>query len=145
VYRDELLGTRVLHDAGVSFKFDGEYILEDGADMLQTFPPDQHGELSVLDNKLNAVAKKRWRETRRNKDMSYDALLLLHCIDNVDQESVTTWWNQNFMLKKSKLTLEAVKAHLATGKRNHGLRQSRKERYLASYEQWKEDKYAEGL
>ena len=77
--------------------------------------------------------------------MAYDALLLLNCIDSVGQESITTWWNQDFMLKKKKVNLEAVRTVLAAGKRNPGLRESRKGRYIASFEQWKERKYAEGL
>ena len=91
----------------------GDYLLEEYADMLCIFPPEQHGELSVLDNKLNAVAKKLWREKREDKDFSYDALLLLKCIGDVKQSSITEWWEENFMLKTKNLTLEAVEAHLS--------------------------------
>ena len=64
VHRAQLRGTRVLHDAGNSFKKAGEYILADGASAHYVFPPAPHGELSVLDNNLFAIAKNWWRKER---------------------------------------------------------------------------------
>ena len=90
VYRKKLAGTHIVHDAGNSFKLDGEFILEEDSKMLLVFPPEQNGELSVLDNKLNAVAKNIWRAKRQNNDFSYDALLLLKCIDDIKQEDITS-------------------------------------------------------
>jgi hypothetical protein len=60
VYRKELAGTRVIHDGGNSFKIDSEFILADRADRLEILPSATHGELSPLDNKINAIAKNQW-------------------------------------------------------------------------------------
>ena len=56
--RDVLTGARVLHDQGGSFKMDREFILAERSQKVIAFPAEQHGELSVLDNKLTAVASK---------------------------------------------------------------------------------------
>jgi hypothetical protein len=57
VYRKKLAGTRVIHDRGNSFKIDSEFILADGTDRLEILPSVTQGELSPLDNKINAIAK----------------------------------------------------------------------------------------
>ena len=64
-------------------KLNGESVFEEDAHKLYVFPLEQHGALSVLDNKLNAVAKTRWRQNRGNEDFSKDALLLLKYINDV--------------------------------------------------------------
>lgn len=145
VNRGTLAGTRIIHDQGGAFKMDGEFIFEEDADCVRTMPPDQHGELSVLDNKLNAVAKNRWRAMRKGEDFAYDALILLKCLGEVSQQSITKWWRSNFMLDFPELTLEKVKAHLRTGKGNHELRDAKREVYLESYAQWEFERYAQGL
>jgi hypothetical protein len=61
VYRKELAGTRVIHNSRNLFKIDSEFILTDGADRLEILPSATHGELSPLDNKINAIAKNQWR------------------------------------------------------------------------------------
>jgi hypothetical protein len=61
--RDVLARARVLHDHGGAFKKDREFILAERSDRVVALPPEQHGELSGLDNKLNAVAKHMWRKT----------------------------------------------------------------------------------
>ena len=139
VFRDELVGTHIVYDAGNSFKLDGEDILEEDAEMVLVFPPEQHGELSVLDNKLHAVAKNRWRALRKNVDFSYDALLLLKCIMDVKQSDITGWWESNFMMNTKNLTLAKVKKHLSKVKGKEILRQAKKERYIESYIQFKQD------
>jgi len=47
----------MIHDGRNLFKIDGEFILADGADRLEILPSTMHGELSPLDNKINAIAK----------------------------------------------------------------------------------------
>ena len=133
VYRKKLVGVNVVHDAGNSFKLDGEFILEEDFKMLLVFPPEQHGELFVLDNKLNAVAKNIWRAKRQNDDFAYDALLLLKCIDDVKQKHITSWWMSNFMIDTKNLTLTSVKQSLSKVKGKQILRESKKERYIESY------------
>lgn len=49
-------------------------------------------ELSVLDNKLNAVAKAKWRQHRHNEDFSWDAFLLFAELHLVEQDSFFSWW-----------------------------------------------------
>jgi hypothetical protein len=142
VNRKKLTGTRILHDEGGAFKFEGHYMLEEdteGGEMLFVFPSDQHGELSVLDNKVNAVAKNKWRNTRKGEDFAYDSLLLLHFLQNVDQKSQTSMWKENFLLRKKSLTLEKVKAHLGKGKGKHVLRETKRERYLEAFAQWEQE------
>ena len=93
VYRRLLKDSRVLHDAVNSFKIDGEYMLADGAQMHYVFPPAPHGEMSVLDNNLFAIAKRWWR-TEREKycgpDFSKQALYLLYCIAYIKLKQVKT-------------------------------------------------------
>ena len=43
-YSGEFLDPRILHGDGNSFKLNGEYIMEDGSDMVVTLPSGQHGE-----------------------------------------------------------------------------------------------------
>ena len=68
--RAALNGARVIHDQGGAFKLEGNFILAERADRVVALPAEQHGELSVLDNKLNAVAKQKWRSHRHNGDHS---------------------------------------------------------------------------
>ena len=66
--RAALNGARVIHDQGGTFKLEGNFILAERADRIVALPAEQHGKLSVLDNKLNAVAKQKWRSHRHNGD-----------------------------------------------------------------------------
>ena len=137
--RAKLAGTRVLHDAGPAFKFKGEYILGDGADRLVVFPPDQHGQLSPLDNKLNAVAKTLWRAERKMEDFSWDALLLLQKLESVGQESITSWWTHNFLLDVRKLSVKAVEERLSQIRKRPPIRQALADKYMDAYEAWLEE------
>ena len=137
IYRRELRGTRVLHDDGNSFKINGELILADGADRCVVFPPVSHGELSVLDNKLFAVAKNQWRTERKNVDFSRDDLYLLWCIDWARKEAIRSYWDHNFMLDVRRVTLAATTQRLR-GKPNS--RWLLEERYVAAYEAWREER-----
>jgi hypothetical protein len=60
IYKKELAGTRVIHNGRNLFKINSEFILTDGADRLEILPSTTHGELSPLDNKINAIAKNQW-------------------------------------------------------------------------------------
>jgi hypothetical protein len=112
VYRKELSGTGILHDGGNSFKFDGEFILEDGADRHVVLPTATHGELSPLDNRVNAIAKNKWRTERSGEDFSYDDLYLLWCFDWVEPKAIRSFWDHNFLLGTKKVSLVAVKDQL---------------------------------
>ncbi len=136
VYRAELAGTRVIHDGGNSFKIDGESILGDGAERVEVLPSATHGELSPLDNKLNAIAKNQWRTERGDGDFSKQDLYLLWCFDWLEPAAIKSCWVQNFMLDVKKVTLEA------TADRLRGKRFSRgglMEKYIAAYESWREE------
>ena len=133
VYRRELRGTRVIHDGGNSFKIDGHFILEDGADRLEVLPSATHGELSPLDNKLNAIAKNKWRTERGDGDFSKQDLYLLWCFDWLEPAAIKSCWVQNFMLDVKKLTLPATVARLR-GKTF--LRGELLEKYIAAYKCW---------
>jgi hypothetical protein len=61
VYCKELVGTRVIHNSGNLFKINSEFYLADGTDRLEILPSATHGELSPLDNKINATAKNQWQ------------------------------------------------------------------------------------
>ncbi len=106
--RAALTGSRILHDHGGAFKKDREFILAERADRVVPFPPEQHGELSVLDNKLNAVAKQMWRQERHNADFAWDAFLLFVELHRVGQASITSWWTHNFLLDVPEVTLSVV-------------------------------------
>jgi len=130
VYRRKLRGTRVLHDDGNSFKKNGELILEDGADRCIVFPAVTHGELSVLDNKLFAVAKNKWRTERSGINLSRDDLHLLWCIDWATKEAIRSYWRWNFMLDVPQLSLAAAEDQLR-GKKKKSFRLE--ERYVGAF------------
>ena len=135
VYRKKLKGIRVMHDKGGSFIFEKEYILADGADRVKTMPADQHGEFSVLDNKVNAVVKALWRKERTNENFAYDSVLLLNCIDRAPQADTTKYWRKNYMMGKGAPSKVAVEKMLREGTRNNILREVRREQYLEAYHQ----------
>ena len=104
--------------------------------MLFALPSEQHGQLSVLNNKLNAVAKNLWRAIRQNVDYAYDAVLLLRCLDEVKQTSITKWLEENFLLKEKELTIERGRSHLSKNKKHQILRESKKDHYVETYNEW---------
>lgn len=136
VYRAELTGTRVIHDGGNSFKIDGEFILGDGADRLEVLPSATHGELSPLDNKLNAIAKNQWRTERGDGDFSKQDLYLLWCFDWLERDAIKSCWVQNFMLDVKKVTLEATMERLRGKTFSRG---GLMEKYIVAYENWREE------
>lgn len=148
VYRRELANTRVLHDAGNSFKIDGEYILADGADRLEVFPSAPHGELSVLDNKLFAIAKIYWRAEREKfcgSDFSKQALYLLWCIDWLSKEQIKSCWVHNFLLDLPKLSLQVCDERLAQTNRLTFKNQTRQWDYMEAYANWLKEHGEEAL
>jgi hypothetical protein len=136
VNKDALSGSRILHDGGTAFKIDGQLIMDDGANRTVVLPSLQHGELSVCDNKLNAVAKALWKQMRTNIDHSYDAVLLLHCIQVTKKESIQAWWQENFLLGASRLTLRVVDTQLKKKGKKTPIRQATADRYIRSYDKW---------
>ena len=148
VYRRELANTRVLHDAGNSFKIDGEYILADGADRLEVFPSAPHGELSVLDNKLFAIAKIYWRAEREKfcgEDFSKQALHLLWCIDWLSAEQIKSCWVHNFMLDLPHPSLAVCDERLAQTNRLTFRNQTRQWDYMEAYANWLKERGEEDL
>ena len=83
-----------------------------------------------MDNKLNAVAKNIWRAKRQNNGFSYDALLLLKCIDDIKQEDITSWWKSKFMMDTKNLTMTNIMASLSKVKGNQILRETKKRNIL---------------
>ena len=136
VYRGELAGTRMIHDGGNSFKIDGEFILADGADRLEILPSATHGELSPLDNKINAIAKNQWRTERSGDDFSKQDLYLLWCFDWAEPAAIKSCWTQNFMLDVKKLSLAATADRLRGKKFSRG---KIMEKYIAAYKSWREE------
>jgi hypothetical protein len=139
IYRKELKQSRVLHDAGNSFKIGGEYILADGAQMHFVFPPAPHSEMSILDNNLFAIAKRWWcteREKYCGDDFSKQALYLLHCIDRIEPEQVKVAWDRNFMLDLEKLSLQALDERLRESNRLTFPNQVREFQYIEAYNTW---------
>ncbi len=103
--RAVLTGARILHDQGNSFKMDRQWMLAEIANCVEPLPTAQHGELSVLDNKLNGVAKQMWRQHRHNGNFSWDAFLLFVELGRVGQDSIQSWWRFNFLLVFPDITL----------------------------------------
>lgn len=137
--RAALRGARIIHDAGGAFKKDGEYILSERADRVVVLPPVQHGELSVLDNKVNAVAKAQWRAARHNEDFSWDAFLLLVYLERVGQDSITSFWTKNFLLDEPQLTVEAVERRLSKVNKRDMVRAGLADKYADAYATWAEE------
>lgn len=137
--REALDGANILHDASGAFKMDGEYILAEVANRVVVLPPDQHGELSVLDNKVNAVAKAQWRANRHNQDFAWDAFLLLVYLERVGQDSITSFWTKNFLLDVPELSVRAVEQRLNEVNRRDIVRQHLADKYADAYGQWAED------
>jgi hypothetical protein len=135
-FREKLRGSRILHDAGGSFKIDKTLILAERAEKVIVLPSEQHGELSVLDNKLNAVAKQVWRQERHNQDFAWDAFLLLVKLESVGEEPIISWWRTNFMLDLPEITCSLVDERLTHVNGDVPLRQYLAEKYLASYDEW---------
>jgi transposase len=146
-YRDSLRGAHVVHDAGNSFKIDQQWILADGAGMHYVFPSAPHGELSVNDNHLFAIAKAYWRAEREQycgNDFSKQALYLVYCIDWVKSEAVRKCWTQNFLLDLPKPTLKACDERLKANNRLTFANQTRMYQYMEAYNEWLKEHDSEG-
>ncbi len=137
--RGVLTGARVLHDQGGSFKMDREFILAERSQKVIPFPAEQHGELSVLDNKLNAVAKQQWRNNRHNGDFAWDAFLLFVELHRVGQDSIRSWWTFNFLLDIPLITLKAVDDRLKEVSGGRPIRQDLADQYDKQYSIWLQD------
>ena len=145
IYRQELADCRILHDGGSAYKLEGEYILEDGASELEILPSIQHGRLSPLDNKLNAVAKNLWKADRSNKDFVYDSLLLMKKLESVGQDDISKWWVENFMLDAPELTLNFVAKRLESIRGKEPIRQILADKYLAQYDKWSSENVEQAI
>lgn len=139
IYHDELVGTRVIHDGGNSFKDEGELILEEVADIVHVQPSLSHGVVSVCDNNRNAVIKNQWRAERAGECEWVDALYLLWCCDWLEPEQTKANWVQNFHLGNEGLSLTAVADRLTKVKSDHAGKKAREEQYVSAYLAWAEE------
>ena len=137
--RMRLRGTRILHDGGGAFKKDKRFILAEEADRIERLPKEQHGELSVLDNKLNGVAKSLWRQQRHNGNFAWDAFVLLTRLQSVDRSSIVSWWRQNFMLDLPEMLRNLVGERLKFKDGDLPIRQHLADTYVEAYHEWRED------
>jgi len=150
LYRRQLANTRIIHDAGNSFKIrqknETSLILADGADRVEVLPTEPHGEMSVLDNNIFAIAKNWWRVERTNMSSPKHALYLLYCIDSVDRDAIASCWRRNFFLDDQDLSLTKVEDLL---RRTKGSRAKQDERramqrqYLQAYAQFQQERAQE--
>ena len=142
IYRPLLAGTNVLHDAGNAYKIDGEYVLADGAAALHTFAPAPHGELSVWDNRLFAIAKNWWRSERVKfcgEDFTKQSVYLLYCIDCLKKDHIIGCFRRNYVLDGRKLSLQAVADQLKKTNRTTIKNQARHYDYVSAYKSWLEE------
>jgi transposase len=142
VYRDRIYNTRVMHDAGNEFKFDGESILGDGADREFVFTPATHGEESVLDNHWFAIAKQWWRTERQKycgDDVDKQSVYLLYCIDYYKSDQIQNLYNRNFLLDGQGKSLRRVEDMLSKNTRLTFKNQNRVRTYVEAYQKWAQD------
>ena len=119
------------------------YILDDGYDNYETLPKGTHGELSILDNKVFAIAKRWWRLERGKYPVYLQDLFLIYCIDSVNHEKIKGMWVNNFMLDKCKPKLSQVEDMLKTENKASFTRQILAQRYIEAYLNLRERQEAE--
>lgn len=105
-------GAVLLSDGAKFLAKDGVKLLEQlGADHHEVFPSAVHQYLSVNDNKWHGVAKQRWREIGLNwKDDVNATLALLHCLSEVPQSQIDSWWEANMGLSKGGMSFDEALA-----------------------------------
>jgi hypothetical protein len=135
-YGQQLSKAFILHDGGNSFKMDGRFIMVGRDNTVLCFPTETHGELSVLDNLANAIAKQVWRARRPADDMAKADLFLLRCIMDVKGDQIKDMWRKNLFLHRNTPGLKEV-SDLLRG--NPNPKCELLEYYVNSYEEWMSD------
>lgn len=93
-----------------------------GIDKVIVYPPAVHELLSPNDNKVHGIAKERWRRCDfYKKDAVESSLSLLHFLRNVDGESISTFFTENFFYnsRTSFTKAEVEKVVMTSGKRRY--------------------------
>ena len=134
VCHDAMSGAIIFRDNGTSFMKNKVDVFDEVASEVIRMPSAQHGELSVLDNKLFAVAKAWWYAERRGIDPSEDAVKLLQCINWVSASSVQSFWRNNFFLEHKNLSLAIVHDKLKERNDRAFKRKKLYKSYAAAYE-----------
>jgi hypothetical protein len=135
LYGDMLKDAHMICDAGNSYKKNGRLIFDEACARSYVLPPRQHGELSVCDNKFNAIVKQLWRAHRAKPiDQVRDVIELLHWCDYVEGKSIASTFRRNFFLDGRDLSLDSVRAELESkseqGAHSEALRLRYKEAYF---------------
>lgn len=100
-----------------------------------TYPPPVHQYLSPNDNHLHGVAKKRWRALGLDhSDDVLSTLTLMHCIDQISESSIQTWFRRNFLLDQKEVSREAIASVIDAEKKLDKNRANYYELCLAEYE-----------
>ena len=96
-------------DNGYSMKRDKQPIFAEWAEQARFLAAEPHGELSVVDNFGNAIAKNNWTANRDPDAPEWvDTLNLLVEYDSLKTEAIQSMWTHNFLLDVPKLTRAAV-------------------------------------
>ena len=142
IYHEELKGRGMIHDAGNEYKKGKEYILADGASAHMVLTPVTHGEFSVMDNRIFAIAKRWWRLERDfycGDDLSKQSLYLLYCIGYVSPEIIKAQFTRNLLLDEEKLSISAVEKMLSENTRLTHSNDKKRESYITTHERWLEE------
>jgi hypothetical protein len=111
-------GVLGIRDKGPSYGKKNEDIFADyGFERVVVLDPDTHGELSVLDNPLNAIIKAEQRSCKKPGMADWEkSLLMLRAAYNLKKKTIVDAFEKNYFLGKKKLSLAKVEEMLK-GKR----------------------------
>ena len=89
----------IFSDNGSPFMLEGANFIEDLPNMDAKhvfFPAPVHQYLSVNDNKLHGVGKRKWRALLVDRsDDVHSSILLLKCLDDVSADLIKAWFKTN--------------------------------------------------
>jgi hypothetical protein len=139
VLHDKFAGARLVRDGGSAYMKDGRSVFAGVVESEFVMGSAHHGLMSVIDNKLNALAKNWWRAERENCDERWDALVLLRALEWVRPLHIQHMWERNFLLGENKPTLAAVEDMLRHGQKQSVARRELFLTYTVAYEAWMED------
>ena len=146
VYNDRIGECHILHDKGGAFKLPkigknpSVYIFAEDGIRLETLPTETHGELSILDNCVFAIAKTWWTNSKWYEDPVLGALYLIHCIDSVNFDEVEQMWRSNFFMDYRNLTPTFLQDHLGNRKRSAEKVQKIRQTYVDAFEHFEHSK-----
>ena len=116
------------------------YIFAEDGIRLETLPTETHGELSILDNCVFAIAKTWWTNSKWYEDPVLGALYLIHCIDSVNFDEVEQMWRSNFFMDYRNLTPTFLQDHLGNRKRSAEKVQKIRQTYVDAFENFEHSK-----